>query len=164
MSLIPEPPEKRVIESDDLLKLEKWIEHFRNLSPRIFIETPKDPGFSSTIEQSRRLANKHLPDSTIYTITDWPDIDDIAFIVAIDSSKPGHGTRVALAEDAYIFCFNDHAFGITYHNSESGPEEGDHSYDYSLHFYSAEALSWRYITERITERVEEYSNVVPDNV
>ena len=160
MTQIPQPTKLRVISNKDLAKLKTWTNNIRRISPRIRLSTPMDKRFEGDIEIARKGADNHLPDSTIYSISDWPNILDIAFFVAIDSANPGKKPEYK-PDNAFIFCFNDYAFGITYHTGEDDHADGEDTTIFSLQSYPREALIWEYITKIITSRVEELSNFVP---
>ena len=161
MDQIPQTPKPRTIKSEDQRKLQVWINHFRQLSPKVMIKTPSDRGFEDAIKQARKGADNHLPDPTIYHIADWPDLSGIAFFVAIDSSNPGRKPKYE-PSNAFIFCFRDYVFGITYHTGEGNHEDGNETNIFSLQSYARDALTWSYITKMIMVRLENLSDVVPE--
>jgi len=158
---IPEPPEKRTINSEDYQRLERWIRYFRNLSSKVRIFLPKGDNFKKVLISARKVADENLPDSTLYHISDWPKDEDIAFLVTIDSANPGNPTEYR-GYNTYIFCFG-YAFGITYHQGDSDMDGSDDTKSFSLRHYSSSSLSWEYVTKRIIDKVEELSDLVPES-
>jgi len=162
MDKIPKPPKPRIIESKDLKRLDKWIKYFKDLSPRIKILTYKDRLFKETIDSAKKCAERFLFEGGDgYFISDWPEINKISFFITIDSSKPGGDIKNTIP-DTYIFCFSNHSFGITYHEYDGDHEVCGDIYSYSLSSYPPSSLEWSYITEIIIDKVQRYSNVVPE--
>ena len=160
---IANPPAPRTIEDKSLERIDKWIKIFEDLSTRITTKTYKDKTFEEVIGIARAHADENLPDKGVDRITDWPDIDDIVFLVYINSGRLNMPAQFR-PEDVYVFCDKDIAFGLTYHEREGLYDEDDRGFsnNYCLGGYDKSALSWKHISDMIAAKVEEYSNKIPD--
>jgi len=162
MEQIPKPPKTRVITDEDRKRFGQWVRYFRNLSSRTRIVTPTDVNFENNILFAKEKATDFISNQKILCrIADWPVTKDIAFIVAINSAKPGRRIPDYKVTDAYIFCFNNLSFGIAYHK-EDEVDEAVRVKSYSLQTYSKEELEWEHTSRIILDKVEEYSNLVPE--
>lgn len=159
METIPNPPKARVLRNEDKDRLEQWIMHFKRMSSRVLIQSQSDENFEKYINEAKRIADDRVGD--IYNIADWPEITDIAFIIAIDSAFPGHKASYK-PEDAYIFCFTGYAFGINYHQCDADHDDPDDDRKtFSLSNWSKDTLSWPFIARMIVSRISNLDNNLP---
>lgn len=152
-NIIPELPEPFVVTEELQQKLEKWVEYFKNISPRIKMWRPSDENF--TLEKFEVLT-KEIIESCYdidhidqITLKEWPKKENIAFIVGYDSSLPGHSKRF-LPKDVRIFCYGDFAFGLGYFERDSDSSDDDFILD-----YPESALSWNYMAKIIRDEILE---------
>lgn len=155
-AIVPPAPKPEEITPSIKNLLEKWIDYFRRLSPRIVIKTPFDEGFD--LAELKRLAQSNTaewardePESV--ELDGWPTVDQIAFCVSYDSSKQERN-KIFRTQDTYLFCFGDIAFGLGYFEYDEYDDEIE-KYRHHLSGYSKIALSWRYITKLIRDRIKE---------
>ena len=150
-SLIPKPPEPLIIEPEVKIKLEKWLDYFKNLSPRIVIKLPSDKGFNLDAYKEEMMEAESLS-ADIHEIVDWPELRQVAFVIAFDSSLPGHD-REFLVSNVYLFCYYDIAFSLNHFESDSD-EENPHQNSYSLAQYDKTCLSWKFIASLIVGKLK----------
>lgn len=143
---IPEAPtDYYIVPEKAREQLTKWINYFNNLSPRIWVRESFSKECVSRLESNAKLFC--CPDYG--KIIDWPEYENIIFIVYINSSIKNEKEFFTRNDnkDIYIFCNNNIAFSIDHFERD---ERGDNSnYEeedtYSLSEFSDEMLSWEHI-------------------
>lgn len=149
-TIIPELPSSFVVSEELQMKLEAWIEYFKNLSPRIRIKRPSDNDFNlKTFELMAKDLTEISDDFTEIKLHGWPELEQVAFVVDYDSSLPGHPKKFS-KKDRFIFCYGDVAFGLGYFE-RSDDEEYQDDYRFDLNGYVKEALEWNYVAKIIRE-------------
>lgn len=119
---VPKSPEPELLNSEDETNLLKWIQYFKHLSPRIKVIEPSEVIFSECLNSIRSTVINILEIQENEKLIDWPKENECAFIVFIDTSKPGQKERFAY-EDAIVFCFGNTSFGTRYHFAWDGDAE-----------------------------------------
>jgi len=167
-SVIPEPPPSETITEEVEKRKSEWINYFINLSPRLNVTSRSS--FQDEDEYDLFLENTNFFCAEILRekrdvdepkILDWPNKKSIVFIVEINSSLVPDD-RELKSENTFVFCYGDTAFGLDYFEEEDFYEEGGTSiYAFSLSNYAKEALSWKYISSLIKNRLKEIENSVP---
>ena len=157
---VPKPPRPSPIKQRDQEYLDGWEEYYKTLSPRIRIIKVTQKYLDSLKEQVLE-EDKYI--DIDMTLVDWPTADEVAFLIEWDSAYPGK-YPILLLENTYLFCFGrkPRAFGVTYFEWDGDMEDDPRCSTYSLSQYPQDALSWKYITKRIREGIEEIENSVPE--
>jgi hypothetical protein len=163
MSVIPKAPVPETIPPADQYRLHKWIQYFKNLSPRTRVYSHLNKK-----EFEKQLADLHektlkyiFKEYESKELRDWPKEEEVVLIVIWDSSLPGQDSEFLL-KNSRIFCFNNFAFGPDFFNLEYEYDEDSPSYDLigqsdhcSLAETSSDGLNWEWITKIIKDRIEE---------
>ena len=151
-TIIPELPEPFVISEEIQMKLEAWVEYFKNLSPRVRIKRPSDDNFDlKGFEVIAKDLTESSDDFTKIKLHDWPKLEQVAFVVSYDSSLPGH-IKEFLGKNIYIFCYGDFAFSLKHFECVEEIERYD-IYQFDLQTYPEEALCWNYMAKIIREGI-----------
>ncbi|MCM2339121.1 MAG: hypothetical protein NDI62_01550 [Burkholderiales bacterium] len=159
--LVPDPPQVTiVVEEKAKENLQKWISFIKNLSPRILIEDNiSRERLYSLYNASRKLCHLDEDDQ----IVDWPELQDVAFVVFINSSHTKSDNY--LLPDIYIFCYRNWAFSLDHFQRDSNDEKDEYvDYNtYSLKDFPEEALSWEHVSGTlIVSDLERIEKTVPD--
>lgn len=159
---VPKPPEEQVvIEQQDPKRLQDWISFFKNLSPRVRVLEPGNAEFLHFYLSGEEVVRRLKQMQEDYILLNWPKREGIAFIIQYDTSLPKQ-KPVFEPENAYIFCFGSHVFGLGYFSWDGDAEQGDWATTYSLSDYSESALRWDYIKKIIMDRIAELERQVPE--
>ena len=84
-TIVPKPLKMLRIKNKTAINLEKWILYFKKLSPRILVKLPSDKDFNLSFYKDKFLEMIGMDNDNI-TIYNWPNLEEIAFVVFIDSS------------------------------------------------------------------------------
>ena len=158
-TIIPECPKPFTITQKAKGNIEKWIQYLKNLSPRIIIKLPYDNDFDldSYKAKVKSIQEPYFWDNE--NIIDWPEKEQITFLLSYDSSLPGHKKEL-LIKNTYFFCYYDLAFGLDYFKWDGDIDDEPDCDTFSLRSYPKSALSWKYITKLIKDRIIEIENSV----
>lgn len=154
-TIIPPAPKPEEITPKVKQRLESWIDYFKKLSPRIVIKTPYDKGFD--FDKLKFLAKEATPEwqrnePNSVKLDGWPTIDSVAFFVQYNSSRHEQN-KIFYAQDSFLFCFGDLAFGLDYFEYYDYDDEIQ-KYKYHLN-YPRDAICWKYIAGLIRNRIDE---------
>lgn len=157
----PAPPTETVMD-EGLKRLSEWIKYFEGLSDKIKVLKPNDEDFNLELSSLRKatIKLKDLDEGYGHVLYGWPKPEEVAFVVKIDSSYPNNLTYLK-EDDARIFCFGNIAFGPSYFEWDGDGEDDPDCKTYSIRNYSANALSWTYVTKRIKSYLKELTEIVP---
>ena len=158
---IPEPPEAIVIEQHDQERLRKWTEFFEKLNPRIKIYKRGTTDIERFSNLALPIVLKECKVNDDCTLVGWPAPEEVAFVIAINSAFPDSPATL-LPRDAYFFCLDGRAFGITYFTWDGDAETHDWAKTHSLKGYTKSAISWEYIQRQVVEKVKDLESRVPD--
>lgn len=151
-------PQLKKIDSKAEKFLKKWIFFFQNLSPRIRIILPGDKDFN--LENLKKVAIS-LQKSREVEFEGWPESENVAFIILLDLSYPLHPKKIE-PEDCYVFCYKDIAFGLTYFEWDGDGETDPFCKTYSLSNYIDIALSWKYISKLVSDKIKDIENSIKE--
>jgi hypothetical protein len=160
MKTVPPAPEPFTIDEEAKQNLEKWVSHFKGLSSRIRVVLPSDKSFDLNLWQGYTKATIYASeDPSEIELIGWPQKESVAFLICINSSME-EGVNNFAVDNAFLFCFNDKAFGLDYF------ELFETKYDpilfeCSLDQYPETALNWLYIAKIIKGRLQEIEKRVP---
>ena len=158
-SLIPALPVPFVITPQTQKRYDDWINYFKKMSSRINIRNPNDEKLDLTkFEIVAKQFARHDYDVENVLLFDWPEKKNIAFVLYYDSALPAATKQEFLDENIFIFCFGDIAFGLSYFE---WVDDSENHFTYGLQNYSLSALSWRYITKIIKDRLIAIEASVP---
>ena len=160
-SKVPEAPTPIVIEEGDLQRLAGWVKFFKELSHRIKVlerNSAEVSKFLISAEAVTRRVNRIEDDCTLIG---WPTLDQVAFVITINSA-PLDDKPVYMPKDAYFFCLDGTAFGITYFEWDGDGEEMRWDKTYSLRDYSPSSICWNYIQQIIVGKIKEMARRVPE--
>ncbi len=161
--IIPDIPEYKKVNEEVEKKLLSYIEYLQNLSPRIKIVRPilEDNIFDLNIfynQVKRSLEYSENPDEVL--IDEWPQKNEIAFILSIDSSMPGEKKKYIL-EDTFVFCYGDFSFFCDINNFEQDDYTSDNIMKYVFRADLVEMNKWKDSVRVICLKIKHIQIEVP---
>lgn len=158
--IIPKLPKPFVLDSIANAKLESWITLLKNVSPRILIIDHTNEAFNQKVEEVLKGFKNYFDAVTNeeeIKILNWPDENESAFILVIDSSLNSSIKRYSVS-DTLIFCLKDFVFDVT-----DITLTRDNNYVYDLDDSCAiELMIWNNYLKFIKTRIEEIEASIPD--
>ena len=151
---VPDTPRPQSISTIAEERLAKWIDYFKNLSPRIRMILPAEETFF-TVQKLKTMATAMAQkDLNSEQLQSWPMTENIAFAIAYDSSHPGCPAKFE-PKDIYIFCLKGtegKAFGLScFAQDDKNIDPSSHS----LRWCPKNALRWKYAAAAIALLVRE---------
>jgi hypothetical protein len=87
----------------------------------------------------------------------WPEEDEVAFLLVIDSRGLGEVKPKYLVDDSYIFCFGTEAFGALWFEWDEDQGPTPNSFSRCL----ASELGWDHVARCIEARIRHIEGRVP---
>lgn len=161
---IDPPPDIEKINDSSLKNLAAWINYFQEMSDKIKILLPDDEDFSDNLKEMKKLAIQicRVDPELGEKITGWPEINEIAFVICVNSANPSQKKPRYEGKDVRIFCFRDRAFALGYFSWDGDAEDDPSCTTFSLNSFTGNSLSWEYISDRILDQIKKLSQTVPE--
>ena len=164
---VPTPPRRRVVIEHDVPKnIERWIDHFREMSPRIRVG--RIIGTKAEFEANLKAEfwvlhqgggiGEEKRDKV--DIQDWPSAKEISFVIGIDASPLADSKPES--KDTFVFCFNDFAFALDYYHmgTDADLRQG-YWWAFVLPNVPKDVVTWRGVAREIEKRLREAETAVP---
>jgi hypothetical protein len=161
-SLVPKPPpEPLVITSEDETKLRDWLKYFRELSKRNRLEVTQPneySDFNTWLKEAEIDLRNGMLIMSDYVIHDYPTGNEVAFVIRIDDSPPGHRPGKYNWRNTFFFCYGNLAFSLSQFQYD-----GDDNNSFSLlRFSSRDCLTWDNAKDIIVRELTGLEHRVPD--